>query len=102
MRGKDTVDVWTCSRAWNKRPQGKKLQNKSKRDWMYNHQDERHMGSVPISVDEYPRNKIAKNSTTLTGDKVNEFIECFAQLHNHEHLNEGRTLCQELCSHQNT
>ena len=35
----ETMDMQTNSEAWNRRLQGKKLQNKSNKDYMHNHQD---------------------------------------------------------------
>ena len=49
---------------------GKKLQNKSEKDQMYNHQDEETFEGHPTSVKEYLRNDMLKANRVQTDDKT--------------------------------
>ena len=47
----------------------------------------RHMSTTPISAEDYLRKDILTANTLQTYDKLNEIIDCFAEINKHEHLN---------------
>ena len=59
-RGQATMDGQSHSGAWNRRLQGKKLQNKSDKDQTQITMIKRHIQAAPIPVEEYLRNKMLK------------------------------------------
>ena len=43
------------------------------------------MKAIPISADDNLRNEMSKFGQPQTDDKFNKLVECFSQLHKHEH-----------------
>ena len=85
----NTMDALNHTGTWKRRPQGKKLQIESNKNWTQIHQDEKKTcKGHTLSVEEHLRNEMLETNRTKTDDKLNELIDHFAQVLKQECFNE--------------
>ena len=73
-----TANTWNHSGAWTRQPQEQKLQNKSNKDKMHNHQDKEMCEGHPNISRRLPQE--GKVKSQLVDDKLSELLDCFAKL----------------------
>ena len=107
VSGLETTDTWTCflgHETEDYRQRNYKIWETKTRHTITRMKI--HVMATPISAEYYLWNELLKTDRRWRDDTLNEFINCFTQMHNHECLDEmemeGKDTVPRTIQHQST